>query len=88
MSTTTRDSPYENDRYHIVVVEEEGRFSCLSRRMDGEHGPFSGEWRLLGEAEAEELAEVFNADPRPGGTAHVAEVFRFDRDPKWPEEHA
>ncbi len=80
----------ENDegRWHIVVIDQPIGFSALSRRDPGERGPFTGEWRLLSESEAEELAQAFNDDPREGGTAHVVEVYRFDGDPVWTEEYA
>lgn len=76
------------DRYHIVIVRDGDRLSGLSRRSDGPHGPFSGEWRFMAEDEAGELAAAFNADEREGGTAEVVEVYRFDADPEWTEADA
>jgi hypothetical protein len=40
----------------------------------------------LTQDEATELADVYNADAREGGTAEAVELYRYDRDPKWPGE--
>lgn len=78
----------DENRWWVVVVTDRHGQMALSRRCDGDDGPFTGEWRLLTEREAHDLADVYNADPPPdgGGTATALEVFRYDGDPLWPEE--
>jgi hypothetical protein len=78
-------------RWYIVVIrEEDGALSGLSRRhpdpVTGE--PFAGPWGALSEEEAEKLADAWNADPREGGPAEVVQLYRYDKDPGWPEEQA
>jgi hypothetical protein len=86
---TGKEAPASIDRYFVVVIREaDGKLTALSRRTPGLDGhPFSGPWGTLTEDEATELAEVYNADERPGGGfAEPVEVYRFDGDPEWPEE--
>lgn len=85
------DMPDANmDRWYIVVIREpDGNMNGLSRRQPGADGkPFAGPWSALTEDEAAGLAGAWNADEREGGTAEVVELFRYDRDPQWPEEFA
>lgn len=84
------DKVYERDLaskdgYHIVVVTEGDETFCLSRRGHSPDGLFTGDWRLLDETEAHQLACAYNNDPREGGHAQVVEVYRFDKDPVWKE---
>ena len=73
--------------YFVVVVRDpDGSVHALSRRQDGPQGPFTGPWGLLTQQDADGLAKAYNDDPREGGTAEAAEVFRFDNDPVWTEE--
>lgn len=76
------------DRWFVVVVHEQDRMIVLSRRAAGDRGKFSGPWGALTEDEATELATTWNADEREGGVAEVAEMYRYDRDPGWPESEA
>lgn len=80
----------EADRWFIVVgVSDNGpSYHAYSRRLPGPRGAFSGEWGLLDEDEAQELAAAVNAAPDPEGehiNAVVAEVYRFAGDPTWTE---
>lgn len=87
------DGPEDGaDRWYLVVVVAPDGVGthALSRRTPDDTGePFAGPWGLLTEAEAKDLADAWNADPRaphvPGETAQVVEVFRFDGDPVWTE---
>jgi hypothetical protein len=76
------------DRWFVVVIREpDGRLHGLSRRQPGPDGqPFAGPWGALTEDEAAGLADAYNADEREGGTAGAVELFRYDRDSKWPGE--
>ena len=95
---TMPDCPVERDpendddtgRWFVVVIREpDGKLHGLSRRRPGPDGqPFAGPWGALTEDEAGELAAAYNADEREGGTAEAVELFRYDRDPVWPEEQA
>ena len=88
------DQPHaDEDRWHVVVITDAKTLrrglAALSRRAPGPDGtPFSGPWGALTLDEAESLAAAWNADPREGGTAHVAELYRYDNDPAWPDEYA
>lgn len=76
------------DRWFVVVIREpDGKLHGLSRRQPSPDGrPFGGPWAALTGEEAARLADAYNADQRDGGTAEVVELFRYDRDPEWPEE--
>jgi hypothetical protein len=80
-----------DDRWYIVVIRNaDGSLSALSRRQPGPDGrPFAGPWGALTSAEAGELAGTWNASlPGDGSRAEVTELFRYDRDPAWPDEYA
>jgi hypothetical protein len=78
-----------DEKNFLVVVRDGGGTFGLSRRQHGER-PFSGEWGLLDEAEAKELADALAADPTGDDDerVEVVEVFRYVNDPAWPEEYA
>lgn len=80
----------DEGRWFIVVIREpDGRLNGLSRRRRGPDGqPFAGSWGALTEDEAAGLARAYNADERENGTAEILELYRYDRDPQWPEELA
>jgi hypothetical protein len=75
------------DRWFVVVIrDDDGSLAGLSRRLPGPGArAFAGPWGALTEAEADELRDAYNADQREGGRAETVELFRYDRDPKWPE---
>jgi hypothetical protein len=83
----TPAGPGADDGWFIVVIRKvDGTLAALSRRhprADGE--PNAGPWRALTEDEAGELAAAYNADPRDESTAEAVEIWRYDRDPQWPE---
>lgn len=86
----TRPEAVEDRRFVVTIREPDGKLvNGLSRRHAGPDGqPFAGPWAALTQDEAERLADAYNADEREGGTAQVIELFRYDRDPEWPEEFA
>ena len=81
----------DDDRWFIVVIrEDDGTLNAISRRQPDPDGkPFAGPWGAMTEAEASELSRIFNEDDaRKGGTAEITELFRYDRDPVWPDQYA
>lgn len=79
-----------HDRWSIVVIHEtDGTHNALSHRLPGPDGtPFAGPWGMLTEDEATALAEAYNADERDESKAEAVAVYRYDRDPEWPENYA
>lgn len=79
----------DTDRVYVVVINGPGKPSVVSRRMPGDQ-PFTGPWGCLTEEEADQLATAFNDsdshDPREIAT--VAEVYRWEDDPTWPDSHS
>lgn len=89
-SSNSLRGPEPDDRWYVVVIRDrDGKLSGLSRQMPGPDGePFAGPWGALTSEEATALADAWNADPAEGGTAEAVELYRYDKDPGWPDKDA